>query len=480
MARARQAPRDFHLPPRRFPAARQGSRPAHARRASRAKSPPYATRASEGQRTPPRPGPLARPSRKPAHAARHDEPHLDALLRPRPGRDRGRFRHARHARRRIRNCSTGWPREFIRRGWSLKAMHRLIVTSATYRQSSQVPARSAKTTIPRNLLLARQERVRVEAEIVRDAALSRQRPARPHDRRPERPAAAAGRRLCLHANGQEVDRRHRRQLAIAAACTRSSSAARRIRSSPRSTRRISRPSARAAAAATRRCKRSPSPTTKPSSNSRKASPPASSGRRAAARLRRRRSTPVLRRAFLLALCREPSATELATLRGYYDRQLADLTDEPDRAQVAALRRTRRHRQSPLAPPQPPRSSLVAPRHLQHRQLHHPRMTDTLHSATWSTRFRVELRNLKSSRSATRRHFFGQCGVGLGAIALNQLLARDGIAAPPPSEVNSIPPIRWPRARRPFRRRRRRTSSTSSWPAARASSSCSTTSRSSAS
>jgi hypothetical protein len=61
--------------------------------------------------------------------------------------------------------------EFIRRGWSLKAMHRLIVTSATYRQSSDArPDLSEKD--PRNLLLARQERLRVEAEIVRDAALS--------------------------------------------------------------------------------------------------------------------------------------------------------------------------------------------------------------------------------------------------------------------------------------------------------------------
>ena len=28
---------------------------------------------------------------------------------------------------------------------------------------------------------------------------------------------------------------------------------------------------------------------------------------------------------------------------------------------------------------------------------------------------------------TRRHFFGQCGVGLGSIALNQMLAADGLA-----------------------------------------------------
>ncbi|MBK9316259.1 MAG: PSD1 domain-containing protein [Acidobacteria bacterium] len=61
--------------------------------------------------------------------------------------------------------------EFIRQGWSLKAMHRLIVNSATYRQSSDA-RKDLNETDPRNLLLARQERFRVEAEIVRDAALS--------------------------------------------------------------------------------------------------------------------------------------------------------------------------------------------------------------------------------------------------------------------------------------------------------------------
>jgi hypothetical protein len=62
-------------------------------------------------------------------------------------------------------------REFMRRGWSLKSMHRLIVTSSVYRQSSRFrPELLEKDS--RNLLLARQERVRVEAEVVRDAALS--------------------------------------------------------------------------------------------------------------------------------------------------------------------------------------------------------------------------------------------------------------------------------------------------------------------
>jgi len=60
--------------------------------------------------------------------------------------------------------------EFIRRGWSLKALHRLIVTSSTYRQSSSF-REDLRQRDPRNLLLARQERLRVEAEIVRDAAL---------------------------------------------------------------------------------------------------------------------------------------------------------------------------------------------------------------------------------------------------------------------------------------------------------------------
>ena len=99
-------------------------------------------------------------------------------------------------------------REFIRRGWSLKAMHRLIVTSATYRQSSTAPAELADRD-PRNLWLARQERLRLEAEIVRDAALQCCRPAGPHARRPQRPSAAAGRRVCLYPEHQGLEDRHR-------------------------------------------------------------------------------------------------------------------------------------------------------------------------------------------------------------------------------------------------------------------------------
>jgi hypothetical protein len=61
--------------------------------------------------------------------------------------------------------------EFMRNGWDVKAMHRLIVTSATYRQDSQAPA-SLRERDPENRLLARGPRVRLAAEMIRDQALA--------------------------------------------------------------------------------------------------------------------------------------------------------------------------------------------------------------------------------------------------------------------------------------------------------------------
>lgn len=56
-------------------------------------------------------------------------------------------------------------------GWSQKQLHRLIVTSSTYRQASAVsPALASRD--PDNLLLARGPRVRLEAEVIRDSLLS--------------------------------------------------------------------------------------------------------------------------------------------------------------------------------------------------------------------------------------------------------------------------------------------------------------------
>jgi len=57
------------------------------------------------------------------------------------------------------------------RDWSMKSLHRLIVTSHTYRQASRHRPDLLEIDA-NNRLLARQNRLRVEAEIVRDAALS--------------------------------------------------------------------------------------------------------------------------------------------------------------------------------------------------------------------------------------------------------------------------------------------------------------------
>jgi len=60
--------------------------------------------------------------------------------------------------------------EFRDGGWSLKRLHRQIVTSATYRQASHARPDVAPVD-PLNRLLARQTRLRVDAEIVRDLTL---------------------------------------------------------------------------------------------------------------------------------------------------------------------------------------------------------------------------------------------------------------------------------------------------------------------
>ena len=61
--------------------------------------------------------------------------------------------------------------EFVRTGWDVKAMQKMIVTSATYRQSSRAtPELIAQD--PDNRLLARGPRFRLAAEMVRDQALA--------------------------------------------------------------------------------------------------------------------------------------------------------------------------------------------------------------------------------------------------------------------------------------------------------------------
>ena len=60
--------------------------------------------------------------------------------------------------------------EFIQSGWNLKHIHRLIVNSATYRQHSRSRP-ELEVDDPRNRWLARQSRLRLEAEVIRDGFL---------------------------------------------------------------------------------------------------------------------------------------------------------------------------------------------------------------------------------------------------------------------------------------------------------------------
>ncbi len=60
--------------------------------------------------------------------------------------------------------------EFMSGGWKLKRMHKAIVMSATYRQASTARPDAAAVD-PYNKLLARQNRLRLDAEIIRDSAL---------------------------------------------------------------------------------------------------------------------------------------------------------------------------------------------------------------------------------------------------------------------------------------------------------------------
>lgn len=61
--------------------------------------------------------------------------------------------------------------EFMESGWDVKHMLRLMVTSATYRQAS-ISRPELNEVDPRNVLLARQNRIRLDAEIIRDSALA--------------------------------------------------------------------------------------------------------------------------------------------------------------------------------------------------------------------------------------------------------------------------------------------------------------------
>jgi hypothetical protein len=67
--------------------------------------------------------------------------------------------------------------EFVESGWNIKHVIKLILQSATYRQSALPPPAAASqarlaSIDPENRLLSRQNRYRLDAELVRDQALA--------------------------------------------------------------------------------------------------------------------------------------------------------------------------------------------------------------------------------------------------------------------------------------------------------------------
>ena len=98
--------------------------------------------------------------------------------------------------------------EFMDQGWSLKQLHRLILNSATYRQSSQLRPDLAEVD-PLNKLLGRQARLRVEAEIVRDLGLSVSGLLSRQNWRAERASASTRGRVRIHAGPPPVADQHR-------------------------------------------------------------------------------------------------------------------------------------------------------------------------------------------------------------------------------------------------------------------------------
>lgn len=61
--------------------------------------------------------------------------------------------------------------EFRESGWDVKKLLKLIVTSATYRQSAAIPEEKLRTD-PKNILLSRGPRFRLDGEVVRDSVLA--------------------------------------------------------------------------------------------------------------------------------------------------------------------------------------------------------------------------------------------------------------------------------------------------------------------
>jgi len=97
--------------------------------------------------------------------------HLWQVLFARAGGDHRTISESRVTSHRITGAFGLAGHEFVARGWSRKEIIRLIVCSATYRQSSRFRP-ELRNQDPNNFLLARQNRLRVEGRVIRDPGLA--------------------------------------------------------------------------------------------------------------------------------------------------------------------------------------------------------------------------------------------------------------------------------------------------------------------
>ena len=124
-----------------------------------------------------------------ADRASDGEPHLEASLRKRHRAFNRQLRQDGRAADVIPNCSIISPAEFMASGWSVKAMHRMLVLSSAYQMSSARERVGRQESIRANKLLQHMPVRRLEAEAIRDSMLAT---AGTLDRdavRPERAAA---------------------------------------------------------------------------------------------------------------------------------------------------------------------------------------------------------------------------------------------------------------------------------------------------
>lgn len=226
--------------------------------------------------------------------------------------------------------------ELIRRGWNMKQMHRLIVTSATYRQDSR-PRADLQEIDPRNLLLARQERVRLNAEAVRDAALSAsgllsRTLGGPSVRPPQPDGVYAFTQVAKRWNAEQGGDRYRRALYTFF-----------YRSAPYPL--FTTFDAPDFQSVCTRRGRSNTPLQSLTLANDAAFLEMAQG--LAVRLLREQTSDAsdpwaerIDRAFVLSLCRQPSEVERSTLRGYVERQLAEFDADSDAADKLLSRELR--------------------------------------------------------------------------------------------------------------------------------------------